>query len=500
MPYSKIGELLEGHRLVVVSNRAPVELKRRPDGNQLVPTVGGLVSALLAVFKASGSGLWVAWSGSESSTPSAASPKIDLPADDPCFTLRFVRLTERDVSQYYYGFCNRGLWPLSHYFIGRCQFRADQWQAYRRVNETFASALNEELQDDDFVWVQDFHLTLVPALARRVRPHLRLGFFWHVPFPEPSVFGIMPWRDAVLAGLLGSDVIGFHLESYARNFLACVERFLGLDVDWIRGSVMYQGREIRAVARPIGIDAAQFEATASRPDVVERTAKIRRQLGSPARVMLGVDRLDYTKGILERLRAFERFLENHPSSRGNVTFIQIAVPSRERVDDYRTMKREIDEAVGRITGRFSREGWVPVRYIYGSVSAADLAAYYAAADVALVTPLRDGMNLVAKEYVACRFNDDGVLMLSEFAGAAEDLPEAVLVNPYNVDDGAARIESALRMAPAEIRARMRKLRARVQDRDLRWWLESFLSEFWRIDTSPDLDGPAGEPERAKTRA
>ena len=498
MPYRAIGELLEGHRLVVVSNRAPVELKRRPDGNRVVPTVGGLVSALLAVFKASRSGLWVAWSGSESTTPAAAAPKLDLPADDPSFTLRFVRLTERDVSHYYYGFSNRGLWPLSHYFVGRCQFRADQWQAYRRVNETFASTLLEELQHDDFVWVQDFHLTLVPALTRRARPDAKLGFFWHIPFPEPSVFGILPWRDDVLRGLLGSDVIGFHLESYARNFLACVERFLGLDVDWVRGSVVYRDREVRAVACPISIDAAEFESIASRPDVVERSARIHRQLGG-ARVILGVDRLDYTKGILERLRGFERFLETSPASRGNVTFVQIAVPSRERVEEYRVMKRDIEEAVGRISGRFTREGWVPLRYIYGSVSSAELGAYYGAADVAMVTPLRDGMNLVAKEYVASRYNDDGVLMLSEFAGAAEGLPEAVLVNPYNVDDVATRIDSALRMPAAESHVRMRKLRARVRERDLRWWLQSFLREFWRSSAVSERNGTTSR-ERADTSA
>ena len=409
-----------------------------------------------------------------------------------------LRRTERDVSQYYYGFSNRGLWPLSHYFVGRCQFRADQWQSYQRVNATFASTLLEELQDNDFVWVQDFHLTLVPALTRRARPDAKLGFFWHIPFPEPSVFGVMPWRDDILRGLLGSDVIGFHLESYARNFLACVERFLGLEVDWIRGSVVYRDREVRAVACPIGIDVEEFESVASRPDVVERSARFRRQLGG-ARVILGVDRLDYTKGILERLRGFERFLETSPASRGNITYVQIAVPSRERVEEYRVMKRDIEEAVGRISGKFTREGWVPLRYIYGSVSHADLVAYYAAADVALVTPLRDGMNLVAKEYVASRLNDDGVLLLSEFAGAAEDLPEAVLVNPYNIDDVAARIESALRMPAGEARTRMRRLRARVRERDLHWWLTSFLGEFWRSTAVAERDGTASR-ERADESA
>jgi trehalose 6-phosphate synthase/phosphatase len=468
-----ITELLGDRRLVVISNRAPVDVSRGPE-RRYVPTVGGMVSALMPVFQAAGRGLWIAWSGGEMSSKSRE--RIQLPPDNPCFTLRWVPLSERDVSGSYYGFSNRGLWPLSHYFVGRCQFRVDQWQSYRRVNEVFAKVVLAERQDNDLVWVQDFHLATLPGMLREGRRDMPIGFFWHVPFPEPSVFGILPWRTPLLQGMLGSDVIGFHLESYARNFLACVERFVGAPVDYDHGTVRFQGRDIRVVAWPIGTDAQQFEALARSPEVQMRAGRIRRQLGS-ARMVLGVDRLDYTKGILERLQGFERFLEQSPNFRRQVTFLQIAVPSRERVDEYRRMKREIDEAVGRLAGRFTAEGWVPVRYMYRSVPAVELAAHYVAADLAMVTPLRDGMNLVAKEYVATRVNDDGILMLSEFAGAAADLDEAVRVNPYNVDDVASQIRLSLTMPAAEVRARMSRLRARVKDQDIRWWLQSFLGEF-----------------------
>ena len=487
-----VQELLEGRRLVVVSNRAPVSIRRRPAGPTYTPTVGGLVSALTGVFKASSGGLWVAWSGGDApGDGSRVPPRVDLPVEDPYFKLRWLRLSERDVSQYYHGFCNRGLWPLGHYFVGRCQFRAEQWQSYRRVNEIFAAALLEEIEPDDIVWVQDFHLTLVPALVRQARRETRLGLFWHIPFPEPSVFGILPWRAPILEGMLGCDVLGFHTESYARNFLACVERFLGRPVDWIRGSVKVGDREVRTVAWPIGIDAEAFESLASQPETQQRAARIRRQVGAE-RILLGVDRLDYTKGILERLAGFEHFLEQSPESRGRITFVQIAVPSRERVEDYRRMKRDIDEAVGRLSGRFTRGGSVPVRYLYSSLPHAELAAYYAAADIALVTPLRDGMNLVAKEYVATRIHDDGVLLLSEFAGAVEDMSEAVHVNPYNVDDVSNQIGRALKMPLEEQRTRMARLRAHVRERDIGWWLRSFLAEF-RPDQVP-LELPP-TPER-----
>ncbi len=473
VPFRAITDLVGDRRLVVVSNRAPVDVRRGPE-RRFVPTVGGMVSALMPVFKAAGRGLWIAWSGGEAGARSR--DRVLLPEEEPCFTLRWVRLSERDVSGSYYGFANRGLWPLSHYFVGRCQFRLEQWQSYRRVNETFARAVVEELQPHDLVWVQDFHLATLPKILRDARPDVPIGLFWHVPFPEPSVFGILPWRTQLLAGMLGADVIGFHLESYARNFLACVERFVGVAVDYDRGLVKLPGREARVVAWPIGTDSDEFEALARKPEVQLRAGRIRRQLGS-ARMILGVDRLDYTKGILERLQGLERFFEQSPAFRRQVTFFQIAVPSRERVEEYRRMKREIDEAVGRIQGRFTSEGWVPVRYVYQSVPPPDLAAHYVAADLALVTPLRDGMNLVAKEYVATRVHDDGMLILSEFAGAAEGLPEAVRVNPYNIDDVAAQIRMALTMPLEEVRQRMSRLRARVKQENIQWWLRSFLGEF-----------------------
>jgi trehalose 6-phosphate synthase len=484
--YGEITRQLGDRRLVVVSNRAPVDVRRGPE-RRIVPTVGGMVSALTPVFKAAGRGLWIAWSGSASGR--LPQHRVDLPPDDPSFTLRFVHLTERDVSGSYYGFANRGLWPLAHYFVGRCQFRSEQWQTYERVNGIFASAVLEELRPRDLLWVQDFQLATVPAKVRAARPDVPVGFFWHVPFPEPSVFGILPWRRQLLEGMLGSDVIGFHLQSYARNFLACVERFTTATVDHDRGIVSLAGRQTRVVAWPIGIDAEEYERLARSPEIELRAGRIRRQLGS-AKMILGVDRLDYTKGILERLHGFERLLEHSPGFRRQVTLFQIAVPSRERVEEYRRMKREIDEAVGRISGRFTAEGWVPIRYVYQSMAPPELTAHYVAADLALVTPLRDGMNLVAKEYVASRVHDDGTLILSEFAGASEDLPEAIRVNPYNSDDVAEQIRHALGMPLAETRARMAALRARVRAHDIRWWLRGFLGEFSDDTLDRSLERPS----------
>jgi trehalose 6-phosphate synthase len=491
VPFRAIRDLLGERRLVVVSNRAPVDVRRGLE-RRFVPTVGGMVSALMPVFKAAGRGLWIAWSGGEPAPE--ARQRVDLPPEEPCFTLRWVRLSERDVSGSYYGFSNRGLWPLSHYFVGRCQFRLEQWQSYRRVNETFARVVLEELKPQDLVWIQDFHLATLPGLVRESRADVPIGFFWHVPFPEPSVFGILPWRRQLLEGILGSDVVGFHTESYARNFLACVERFVGVPVDHDNGIIHLENRDVRTVAWPIGIDAEEFEQLARRTEVQLRAGRIRRQIGS-AHMILGVDRLDYTKGILERLHGFERFLEQSPAFRRQVTFFQIAVPSRERVEEYRRMKREIDEAVGRIAGRFTSEGWVPVRYIYRSVSPPELAAHYVAADLALVTPLRDGMNLVAKEYVASRVHDTGMLILSEFAGAAEGLPEAVLVNPYNIDDVAAQIRAALTMSREEVHERMGRMRARVKQQDIGWWLRGFLGEFPSRSGARAVHG-GGDPSRA----
>jgi trehalose 6-phosphate synthase/phosphatase len=455
------------HRLIVMSNRAPIRVIRRNSHDHIEPTVGGVGSTFLRLLEQRG-GCWIAWSGGQTT-----SSRLKLPAQNPLFDLIFIKLSERDVAEYYWSMSNRGIWPLMHFMTPNCHFNARHWTTYQRVNETFAEVAAAEAASADVLWIQDFHLALTPAMVRRRAAKTSIGLFWHVPFPPEQIFRILPWRAEFLHGMLGSDLIGFYISSYATHFLNCCERILGLEVDRTRGMVVNGHRQVRVGAFPLGIPVDYFEGMAQSEPVRERVRRLRRSLGTP-HVVLGVDRLDYTKGICERILGFERFLEENPNFHRQVTLVLIAVPSRTRVADYVQLKREIDEQIGRITGRFSSEGWVPIRYLYTQFGPEELIAYYAAADIALLTPLRDGMNLVAKEYIASHPNQDGMLILSEFAGAAEELPEALLVNPYDIDQIAARIKEALTMPDALKKERMRALCNQIRSNNLESWSSAFL--------------------------
>ena len=449
--------------LIVVSNRLPFEVKREPSGVRFARASGGLVSALAPVLEARG-GVWVGWTGIEQiegETPA-------VPPADGGLRYRTVPLSAREVAAYYGGFSNGTIWPLFHYFVARVQIETATWRAYDRVNARFAEAAAAEGQADSLVWIHDYQLMRVPMHLRRLAPARRIGFFLHIPFPAADVFRILPWSRELMRGMLAADLVGFHIPEYAEHFLHCAERLLGCDTDRAAGLVHFENREVSVQALPIGIDVAGVEALASvaAPPAREAPRAITR--------ILGVDRLDYTKGIAERIRAVERLLEQHPEYRGAVQFTQLMVPSRERVAEYQELKREIDELVGRVNGRFSDRGWSPIRYLFRAVSPAELAAMYRETDIALVTPLRDGMNLVAKEFVACRLDGDGVLILSEMAGASYELQEAVIVNPYDVDAVAAALARALEMPEDERRARMTALRARVRSHDVRVWVKWFL--------------------------
>jgi alpha,alpha-trehalose-phosphate synthase [UDP-forming] len=459
---------MENGRLLVLSNRAPIRVVREAGHQHIEPTVGGVGTTFLRLLETHG-GTWIAWSGSK-----GAQERVTMPPDGPPrFSMLFPTLSERDIANYYYGTCNRGLWPLMHMMPQNCYFEALNWQYYQRVNHSFAELAASVVKPGDMVWVQDFHMALVPMILRERWPGTPIGIFWHVPFPPAEIFRIFPWREELLNGMLGCDLVGFHTQSYADNFIDCCERILKLTVDRDSGQVFGRERSTRVGAFPLGIPADYFAGLAASPRVRERSQRIRRGLRSPT-VILGVDRLDYTKGILERLLGFERFLELNSEYRKQVTFIQIAVPSRTRVADYIKLKRELDEQVGRVLGRFSSEGWVPIRYLYTQFGAEELVAYYQAADIALLTPLRDGMNLVAKEFVASRSSDAGVLILSEFAGAAEELTEALLVNPYDTDQIAARLKQAIEMSEGERAGRMHELRAKVSENNLERWSNNFL--------------------------
>lgn len=381
------------------------------------------------------------------------------------YTLYRIRLSERELMGFYYGFANQALWPLCHYFLSRVRYLKDHWQAYQAVNRKFAEKVIEIYQPGDLIWVQDYQLALVPQLLRQALPGARIGVFWHIPWPSSELFRTLPWARELLQGLLGADLIGFHTKEYVRHFHSCCRILLNLEEP-----LRVDGRRVYAEAHPIGVETEVFARLAKDPAVRAAAQALRRDVG--ARILLGVDRLDYTKGIPERLEAFGGYLKDHPEVVGQVKLIQIAVPSRERVDAYRQLRERVEGLVGRINGTYSRPGSIPIQFLSRSFSREELAAYYLAADVMLVTPLRDGLNLVAKEFAAT--SRAGVLLLSEFAGAAEELKEALLVNPYDHEGLIATIRRALEMPPRERIRRLQRLRERLRANDLSTWGTRFV--------------------------
>ena len=446
-------------KLVTVSNRLPVTVRRGPRGSERVRSTGGLVAAFEPLLEDRG-GLWVGWPGTDLRDGETLSDPGDA------FQIEPVHIPRADIKGYYHGFSNRALWPLFHTMPVRASFKTSEWEAYERVNDRFAETTAANLEPGDIVLVNDYQLMLTPARLRRLAPEAVIGFFLHIPFPPYDVFRVLPWARQLLRGMLACDLVGFHVSGYVRNFLDCVHRLLGDKVDVRRGIAQHGHRTVRAVALPLGIDYARYEDQARHAP----------SAGFPEdqRVILGVDRLDYTKGIPERLRAFSRLLELHPEHRQRTTLLQLAVPSRSEVAEYRWLKREIDELVGQINGRYASASWTPIRYLYRTVPPDRLAALYRDADVGLVTPLRDGMNLVAKEYVACQVGDPGVLVLSHMAGAAETMAEALLANPYDLDDTAMKLHTALTMPLPERHTRMEALRQREADHDVHSWAHKLM--------------------------
>ncbi len=452
--------------LVVVSNRLPFRAEHNVGGLSLMRSAGGLVAALEPALEQRG-GVWIGWPGATREETEAAGG-VALPAAGR-IRYRGVGLSASEVTQYYGGFSNRTLWPLFHYFVARTSIDGATWRVYERVNERFAQAAAEECAGGALAWVHDYQLLRVPHYLRRLTPRTRIASFLHIPFPAAEVFRVLPWSRSLLQGMLAADLIGFHVPSYADHFFTCAERLLGCDVDRAAGVVRFEGREVSVQAHPIGIDVALIERLAG-----SRPAPPAPSGGPRVAEVLGADRLDYTKGIYERLLAVERLLERHPGYRRRVRFTQVLVPSRERVAEYAEMKRQIDETVGRINGRFSEGGWTPVRYLARALPLEELVPLYRAADVALVTPLRDGMNLVAKEYCVAQLENEGVLILSEMAGAADELQEALVVNPFDIEAVAEALHRALSMSDDERRARMSALRDRVRGHDVHAWVNDFL--------------------------
>jgi trehalose 6-phosphate synthase/phosphatase len=460
-------------RLLIVANRLPVTVRSTPDGVEVERSSGGLATGMSRPHEQSG-GLWIGWSGATDEM--TAGRQAELEGQLAAMRLVAVPLTSDQVTRYYEGYSNGVLWPLFHYLLDQVPLQSVDWDAYVEANQVFADVVAEQYTPGDMVWVHDYQLLLVPGLLRRRLPDARIGFFLHIPFPSEELFRTLPARSQLLEGMLGADLVGFHTPTYLRHFATALTDILGLTVDIDRAQL--PGREVRLGVFPMGIDAGSFEALAKDP-AVEAEAEALRGDGS-VRILVGVDRLDYTKGIPRRLLTYERMLQAHPELREKVRLVQVAVPSRTGVEAYQEFRSLVDGLVGRINGAFGTPRWVPVHYIFRGLSAPDLVALYRAADVMLVTPLRDGMNLVAKEFVASRPDGDGVLVLSEFAGAAWELPEALQVNPYDTDATAEVFYRALSMDPDERRARLAPLRQRVATFDVHSWVAAFLDQLDRV--------------------
>jgi len=444
---------------VIAANRLPVARV----GDEWQTSPGGLVSALVPIVQERG-GSWVGWTGMADFAPE--------PFTHDGIEQRPVPLSQADIDGYYYGFCNGTLWPLYHDALRVPQYHRHWWGPYREVNQRFAEETAGALQPNDVAWIQDYQLQLVPGMLRELRDDVSIGFYLHIPFPPLELFARLPWRKEVLEGLLGADVIAFQTRLGRHNFARAAKRFAGAEGG--TRQLRFGDRTVRLKTAPISIDTARFIEAAKSAEVQQKAAALRKELGEDRTVVLGVDRLDYTKGIDVRLRAFEALLDTHPAD--DLVFVQIAVPSREEVDEYSLMRSEIEQIVGRINGTHGRPGHVPVHYLYRSVPFEDLVAYYSVADVMTVTPLRDGLNLVAKEYVASRIQGDGVLMLSEFAGASQELQSALLVNPHDLDGVAAHLVEAVAMPEEEQRLRMGRMRRHVQRHDIFDWAQKCLAD------------------------
>lgn len=483
-------------RLIIVSNRLPFVIRKDSKGDWTAePGSGGLVSAIVPVLKSHG-GVWVGWPGVADIDVQETQPLLDDLTTDVSYDVKPLSLTSKEVEDFYFGFSNEAVWPLFHDFTSHCNFDPAYWRCYLQVNRKYAEAVASVAEPGDFIWVHDYHLMQVGEELRQMQIENPIGYFLHIPFPPLDVFLRLPWRRDIIRGLMQFDLVGFQTARDRLNFLQCVQTLfadaqveeagristVSLQPEPDGASGADTRRKVRVGSFPIGIDYQSFAECAASEKVAELTAYLDSTLDG-RKMLLGMDRMDYTKGILSRLEAFRLALQRHPELIKQVRFVQHLVPSREDIDNYHELKREVERLVSQINGEFTRAGWVPIHYIHHSMNFEQVVAYYLAADVALVTPLKDGMNLVAKEYCAAQIDDDGVLVLSEFAGAAAQLQDAaVLVNPYDIEGTAEGIYQACIMPEDERKARMHRMREIVRDSDVFDWVESFLDV--AMDRSP----------------
>lgn len=479
---------------IVLSHREPYVEVENDDGQTtgMRRKTNGVFTTLDSVMRQK-HGTWIAWKERESEDE-PFEERVSVPSkDDPdAYDVRRIPLSPDAARSFYYDFTSTALWPVLFSMLGRARFTGAAWETYKEVNRKFAEATCEEAAHGALVWVNDFHLMLAPKLIKQKRPDLRLALFLHTTFPPPDVFAVIPWREQLLDGMLHLDLIGFHIPSYAQNFADTAARIMDAQPTSVTGtdlirhgpavavpryplSVRYGNHVVALGVYPVGIDVEYFAAEAQRERTKEHARSVRERTGAKT-VILAAERLDYVKGVLERLESFERFLIAHPEKHGEVSFIQVAVPTRTGMEEFQRMRRDVEEAVGRINGQFGRMDWQPVIHFYGSLERPELVGFYLAADVAWVTPLRDGLNLVCKEYIASRTGGDGTVILSEFAGAAAELDGVVLTNPYSPDDMDRALEEAIGMSEGERASRMIRLRDRVLSNDVHQWSAQFLQD------------------------
>ncbi len=474
-----------GYDLVIVANRLPVDRVEQPDGSSTWrPSPGGLVTAVEPVMRAN-DGVWMGWPGGT---------EQDLePFETDGLALHPMSMSAEEIEGHYEGFSNGTLWPLYHDLVAKPEFHREWWDAYVAVNQRFADTAAELANERALVWVHDYQMQLVPQMLRELRPDLRIGFYLHIPFPPAELFQQLPWRRQLLEGLLGADLVGFQLPGGAANFVRLVRQRVGHKT---HRDLVYlpDGRTVRAAAFPISIDTKGFEELAQSPEVTARAKEIRSALGDPRKIFLGVDRLDYTKGIYARLRAYAELLQDGHLDVEDAVFVQVAVPSREQVEEYQRLRDETDRLVGRINGDLGRIGRPAISYLHSSYPREEMAALYRAADIMVVTPYRDGMNLVAKEYVACQYDDAGALVLSEFAGAADELRQAWLVNPYDINGMKTALREAYEADGKELTKRMRAMRKTVSNNDVAAWADSFMTELAKVR---DVHGKTVKPTRGR---
>ena len=459
-------------KTIIISNRLPVKIEQ--ENNELVykASEGGLATGLNSVFK-QGNNLWVGWPGLaiEKSQEQEVDSNLIKQHMKPVF------LSSEEIEDFYEGFSNETLWPNFHYFNQYTVYKEELWLAYQRVNQKFAEILSEELEDDDTVWIHDYQLLLLPQLIRAISPNATIGFFLHIPFPSYESFRLLPWRRALLNGMLGADFLGFHTYDDMRHFLSSVNRLAGLGNS--NGTIKVKNRLIKADALPMGIDYEKYAASAQDPETLAREARYRKSIGT-VKLILSIDRLDYSKGIPQRLRAFELFLSKYPDFKEKVSLFMVVVPSRDSVSKYKQLKEEIDLLVGRINGQFSKLNWTPIHYFYRSFPLPALSAFYRISDVALVSPMRDGMNLVCKEYVASRLDKKGVLILSEMAGASKELSDAIIVNPNDIHQLVEAMHKALTM-PEELQIEsINSMQKSLKRYNIHAWVKLFMDELANV--------------------